>query len=163
MLMIHCSNCRDGTMVPGHVADHDIGPLFGLDGVILARAPALVCDHCGHVMLEGDVIDAARRSLARLLVERCVELRPAEARFLRETIGMTQAELAERLRVIRGTVTRWENGDESLGPIQSFALRTLAAWVLEDGERLAREIGAPSALPPKAPPARPYRLDALAA
>jgi YgiT-type zinc finger domain-containing protein len=161
--MIRCSNCRDGTMVPGHVEDHDIGPLFGLDSVILTRAPALVCDRCGHVMLEGDVVDAARQSLARLLVERCVELRPSEARFLRETMNLTQAQLAERLHVIRGTITRWENGDELLGPVQSFALRTLAAWALSDGEKLAREIGMPNAPPSPAPPVPPYRIDALAA
>src|SRR5207249_1918709 len=113
--------------------------------------------------LEGDVVEAARRSLAHLLVEQCVELRPEEARFLRETMNMTQAQLAERLQVIRGTITRWENGGESLGPIQSFALRILAAWALEDGAKLAREIGAPDARPPAVHPARPYRLDALAA
>jgi DNA-binding transcriptional regulator YiaG len=161
--MIHCTICREGVMSPGHVEDHDIGPLFGMDGVILARAPALVCDRCGHVMLEGDLIEAARQRLARLLVARCVELRPAEARFLRETMNMTQAQLAERLHVIRGTVTRWENGDEPLGPIQSFAIRTLAAWALEDGGALAREVGAPSPRPAEAPPVPPYRLDAIAA
>jgi YgiT-type zinc finger domain-containing protein len=161
--MIRCSACHDGTMVPGHVDNHDVGPLLGPDTVILTRAPALVCDHCGHVMLEGDVVEGARRSLARLLVERCVELRPQEARFLRETMNMTQAELAERLHVIRGTITRWENGDELLGPIQSFALRTLAAWALQDGEKLAREIAGPSAAAPMARPSPPYRIDALAA
>jgi len=161
--MIRCSNCRDGTMAPGQIEDHDIGPLFGLDSVILTRAPALVCDRCGHIMLEGDMIDAARQSLARLFVERCVELRPSEARFLRETMNLTQAQLAERLHVIRGTITRWENGGEPLGPVQSFALRTLAAWTLSDGERLAREIGMPDPPPAPAPPIPPYRIDALAA
>ena len=161
--MIRCSNCHDGTMVPGHVEDHDIGPLFGLDGVILTRAPALVCDRCGHVMLEGHVVEAARQGLARLLVERSVELRPTEARFLRETMNLTQAQLAERLHVIRGTITRWENSDELLGPVQSFALRVLTAWVLSDGEKLAREIGMPAASPAPVPPAPPYRIDALAA
>lgn len=161
--MIRCSACNDGTMVSGHVDNHDIGPLLGIDGVIVARAPALVCDHCGHVMLEGDVVDAARRSLARLLIEHCVELRPAEARFLRETMNMTQAELAERLHIIRGTITRWENGDEPLGPIQSFALRTLAAWSLDNGEKLAREIAARNEKAALSRPAPPYRIDALAA
>ena len=42
--MIRCSGCPEGTMVPGHVQDHDVGPLFGLDSVILTRVPALVCD-----------------------------------------------------------------------------------------------------------------------
>lgn len=160
--MIRCSSCSAGTMVMGQVEEHDIGPLFGFEGVILSRAPALVCDRCGHVMLEAEVIEAARQRLARLLVERCIELRPAEARVLRETMNLTQAELAARLHVVRGTITRWENGDERLGPIQSFALRMLAAWAFADGATLARAIGAPSSSSPP-PPVPPYHIDALAA
>jgi YgiT-type zinc finger domain-containing protein len=133
--MIRCSACQKGVLVPGRTKDHDVGPLFGLERTLLDRAPALICRNCNHVVLEGETIEAARRKLAELIVRNGVSLTGSEARFLRETIGMTQAQLAERLQVIRGTVTRWEASDD-LGPVQSFALRTLAAWAL-DGERLA--------------------------
>jgi YgiT-type zinc finger domain-containing protein len=154
--MIRCSNCS-GSLRKGRTRDHDVGPLFGLDEVLLDRAPALVCDSCGHVALEGDVIEAARTELAKFLVRERTVLSPREVRFLRETIGMTQAQLAERLDIIRGTVTRWEAGEDDLGPIQSFAVRTLAAWSL-DGEKLAHQVSAPDSPKPAVVLARPYRI-----
>jgi transcriptional regulator with XRE-family HTH domain len=88
-------------------------------------------------------------------------LTAGKARFLRETMGMTQAQLADRLQVIRGTVTRWEAGDDP-GPVQSFALRTLAAWGL-DGERLAHVVSAPDVPRPSLSVPRPYRIESAAA
>ena len=155
--MIRCSNCSVGSLRKGKTKDHNVGPLFGLDEVLLDRAPALVCGSCGHVALEGDVIEAARTELAKFLVRERTVLNPREVRFLRETIGMTQAQLAERLDIIRGTVTRWEAGDDDLGPIQSFAVRTLAAWSL-DGEKLAHQVSAPDSPKPAVAAARPYRI-----
>jgi DNA-binding transcriptional regulator YiaG len=155
--MIRCSNCRKGVLSPGQTKDHNVGPLFGFERVLLDQAPALVCNNCGHVVLEGEVIEAARRKLAEIIVRNGASLTAAEARFLRETMGMTQAQLAERLQVIRGTVTRWEAG-EDLGPVQSFALRTLAAWAL-DGERLAHTVSAPDVPWPLPSVPKPYRID----
>lgn len=157
--MIRCSACRKGVLEPGVTKDHDIGPLFGLDEVLLSEAPALVCPNCGHVVLEGEVIEAARKTLARLIVKHSASLSPAEARFLRETMGLTQAELAQRLQIIRGTVTRWEAGPD-LGPIQSFVLRTLAAWSLNDQE-LAHLVSAPNMPPPSGSKKVPYHIGRL--
>jgi DNA-binding transcriptional regulator YiaG len=159
--MIRCSACQKGTLAPGWTKDHDVGPLFGLDRVLLDRAPALICKFCGHVALEGETVEAARRKLAELIVRNGASLTGSEARFLRETMGMTQVQLAERLQIIRGTVTRWEASDD-LGPVQSFALRTLAAWAL-DGERLAHIVSAPNIPQPTPWVARPYRIDHAAA
>ena len=154
--MIKCSNCSQGTLRKGTTKDHDIGPLFALDAVLLDGAPALICPKCHHVVLEGTVIEAARRLIATDIVRNRVVLSHREVRFLRETIGMTQAELADRLDIIRGTVTRWEAGDD-LGPVQSFALRTLAAWALE-GQALAQIVSAPSSPKPKIASGKPYRI-----
>lgn len=159
--MIRCSNCSEGILRRGKTRDHNIGPLFGLDLVLLDRAPAHVCSHCGHVVLEGDVIEAARRDLALFIVKNRTSLAPREVRFLRETIGMTQTQLAERLDIIRGTVTRWETGEGDLGPVQSFALRTLAAWAL-DGVKLAELVSAPGAKKPEVVATQPYRIAASA-
>jgi DNA-binding transcriptional regulator YiaG len=128
--------------------------------VLLNKATALVCANCGHVVLDGELIEAARRHVAMDIVRNRSVLSGREARFLRETVGMTQAELADRLDIIRGTVTRWEAGDD-LGPVQSFALRTLAAWAL-DGETLAQIVSAPSSPKPTVVATRPYRIDGSA-
>jgi len=153
--MIRCSNCRKGFLHPGQTKDHNIGPLFGFDHVLLSEAPALICDQCGHIALEGEVIESARRKLTELIVRNREPLTAEEARFLRETIGMTQAQLADRLNLTRVTVTRWETGEE-LGSMQSFVLRTLAAWSFDGA--LAQLVGAPEILP--APPiSKPYRIE----
>ena len=153
--MFGCSACHDGTLRRGKTKDHNIGPLFGLEDVRLDGAPAMICPKCGHVVLEGSVVESVRHKLALIIVRNSSVLSAREVRFLRETIGMTQAQLAERFDVIRGTVTRWEAGDE-LGPVQSFALRTLAAWAL-DGAELAQAVSAPDV---RGHPAqsRPYRI-----
>ncbi len=159
--MIRCSTCQTGVLAPGRTKEHDVGPLFGLDRVLLDQAPALICRNCGHVVLEGEVIEATRRKLAELIVRNGASLTGKEARFLRETMDMTQAQLAERLQIIRGTVTRWE-ASEDLGPVQSFALRTLAAWAL-DGERLAHIVSAPNVPHPPISMPGPYRINQSAA
>jgi transcriptional regulator with XRE-family HTH domain len=105
------------------------------------------------------VIEAARKALARIIVKHSSSLSPAEARFLRETMGLTQAELAERLQLIRGTITRWEAGSD-LGPLQSFVLRTLTAWALND-QKLAHLVSAPDVPPPAEQTTRPYRIEHL--
>lgn len=159
--MIRCSTCQKGTLAPGLTKEHDVGPLFGLDRVLLDQAPALICGNCGHVVLEGETIEAARRKLAELIVRNGSSLTGQEARFLRESMDMTQIQLAERLQIIRGTVTRWE-ASEDLGPVQSFALRTLAAWAL-GGERLAHIVSAPDVPRPAPSLPGPYRIDQAAA
>ena len=108
-------------------------------------------------MLEGPVVEAMHDVLARLIVQQN-ELRPKEVRFLRELLGMTQAQLAERLGLSRVTVARWETANVDIGTVPSLALRTLAAWHLED-PRLAREIGAPTHKPGLKRTALPYLLN----
>jgi len=159
--MIRCSACRKGVLASGRTKDHDIGPLFGVGHALLDGAPALICGSCGHVVLDGETIEAARHKLAEIIVRNAPSLTGSEAKFLRETIGMTQAQMAERLQIIRGTVTRWEAGDD-LGPVQSFALRTLAAWALA-GEELAHFVGVPDVPPPITSAPRPYRITQAAA
>jgi putative zinc finger/helix-turn-helix YgiT family protein len=154
--MIRCSVCNKGKLVESHVEHHDVSGLVGLDQVFLVRTPALRCDTCGAVSLDGTIVEAVTTSLARLIV-RQEELRPKEVRFLRELLGMTQAELAERLGITRVTVARWETAEGEVGYVPSLALRTLAAWQLDD-PALAREIGLPTRKPGVGRTAPPYEL-----
>ena len=50
-----------------------------------------------------------------------------EIRFLRTEMGLTQDELAERLKVTRKTVSTWETGSSPMDSNAEFVLRTLAA------------------------------------
>lgn len=50
---------------------------------------------------------------------------PAELKRLRARLGLTQAQLAERLGVDRNTVTRWEMGLRKISEPVSRLLATL--------------------------------------
>src|SRR5262245_9719150 len=60
---------------------------------------------------------------------------PKQLRDIRERMGLTQAELAERLRIARNSVARMENGRQAITP--SMAL--LIEYVSKDHEALDRE------------------------
>jgi DNA-binding XRE family transcriptional regulator len=158
--MYRCTECHQGDLLPGFVDDHDVSALFGL-GARLVHAPALICNHCGEATLEGPVIEAAERTLAQLVVRGTGPLRPKGVRFLRGLMGLSQADLGERLGVHRVSVARWETDTAPVGALESFAIRTMVAWHLGDVE-LARAV-ASAPRPSTEPGGEPYRLDMLAA
>src|SRR3954465_12270616 len=98
--MYRCSQCHQGEMLPGFVDEYDISPFFALD-TRLARAAALVCTDWGEATLAGPVGQAAERALGQLVVRGTGPLKPKEVRFLRGLMGLSQAELSERLGVHR--------------------------------------------------------------
>jgi DNA-binding XRE family transcriptional regulator len=62
------------------------------------------------------------------------ELPPAsERRRLREHFGVTQAELAETVRVSRQTIVAWERGSEPTGDKRVKYARILNRWKLRIG------------------------------
>jgi putative zinc finger/helix-turn-helix YgiT family protein len=157
-MKIRCSECDTGHLVERVVNDHDVGPLVGLDQVVLVKGPGLICDHCGATTIPGEVLEEIMATLAGLIVEQGEELTPREVRYLRETLGLTQEELADRLGLKRLTIIRWENGEDAIGRIQSLALRSLVAWHLNKPD-LARKVAElrPKTLKRTVPP---YRLSA---
>jgi len=110
--------------------NYDLGPLLGLDSVVITNMPVIVCSGCDDEMIPGDAIDFIALSLAAFLIARPA-LDPPEVKFLRKAMGYTQEDLALRLGVERGTVTRWEAGPAVLDGAQSYALRSHALIRLE--------------------------------
>lgn len=163
--MIRCSTCHQGTMTEGHVAEYDARAVFALDvPVLLAEAPALVCDRCGAVMLTGEVVEVAEIALARLLVEQGGDLMPKEVRFLRAMLGMSQAALDERLGMDPGAVARWEGGEAPGARLASVALRSLVGWFLvEQNPGAAGKFAEGFVHAPVGRAAAPYRLEKIAA
>jgi putative zinc finger/helix-turn-helix YgiT family protein len=157
--MIQCFECRQGHYTEQIVENRDLSAFVGLDQVVLGRGPALVCDRCGNITFDGALLERVMASLARMIVTQSERLRPQEVRFLRKELDWTQAELAERLDLDRATIRRWETGETPVGRGESFVLRSLVAWHLQDAN-LAREIAVQK---PRATsgPALPYRVDAL--
>ena len=138
---MNCDICNKGKFVRRELGRYDLGPVLGLEGVTLLGAKGLVCDHCGEVMLDGEVIDQATEVLNLLLVSQAGVLTPSEVRYLRKELEMTQEQLAERLGIHRVSVARWETGEVEIGQVESMALRAMVAMrAVEHRPRQGREI-----------------------
>lgn len=57
-----------------------------------------------------------------------MSIRPSEIREIRKRLGLTQAELAERLHVTRDSIAHWELGRHRPGGPAEILIRQLAAF-----------------------------------
>src|SRR5688572_3110225 len=94
-----------GTFRAATLKNFDMGELVGLPKLVLPWVPGLRCDAKGHVTVVGEVIEFTRNILAaEIVAQRETRLSPDVAAYLRRYLGLTQHELAEKMRVARGTV-----------------------------------------------------------
>lgn len=107
-----------------------------------------VCDSCDETRVSLAAAEHAEAEAARLVREHLGLLAPTEIVALRTELGLTQAELEERLGLGAKTVVRWETGRV----MQSKATDNLLRLVHRDPTAvgfLAGESGEPSAEPEK--------------
>jgi putative zinc finger/helix-turn-helix YgiT family protein len=64
------------------------------------------CESCGELVLGAD----SDEQIIRALRDKLRLLQPDEIRSQRESLGLTQTKLAERLGVAQETISRWESG-----------------------------------------------------
>ena len=77
------------------------------------------CENCKEILLD----DAATERLSYALREKANLLSPAEIRSRRESLQLTQGELARLLRISESTLCRWETGSQIQKPSSDLALR----------------------------------------
>jgi DNA-binding transcriptional regulator YiaG len=82
----------------------------GLDGMFLLNG-YVIEEHDGEVHVAISDIDGLHKTIGRHLVRHRKALSPKEVRFLRNTLDLTQAELAARLGNTSQSVARWEKGE----------------------------------------------------
>jgi len=70
-------------------------------------------------------MDSLWKAIARHLVTERKVLAAKEIKFLRGQMGLTQAELASRLRVTDQTIARWEKGEVPVNGPADIAIRFL--------------------------------------
>lgn len=104
------------------VRRYDIGglPHVELHGVEVTR-----CRTCGQEAIAIPRIGQLHRVLADAFVTQRRMLAPVEIRFLRKHIGLSAADLAQRMGVARETVSRWETGAKPMGALADRLLRLL--------------------------------------
>lgn len=66
------------------------------------------CRNCGEIVLD----DAANRQISEAFRHQACLLTPEQLRQGRESLGLTQKQLANRLEVAEATLSRWETGTQ---------------------------------------------------
>jgi putative zinc finger/helix-turn-helix YgiT family protein len=117
-----CTECGEAM-----VSTREDRPYSKLPGVLLRGVEVLRCPKCG----ESEVVIPKPNQLGDLLARHLIEKRDrlvgAEIRFLRVHLGLPSAELARRMGVSPETVSRWENGKDTMGPVADRLLRLMVA------------------------------------
>jgi len=113
-----CGHCRQRAVRPAVVsytceADHD-GRAYT---VTVPELNVPRCGNCGELVLDS----AANRQITESFRQQLGLLTPEQIRRNRESLGLTQRELAGLLGIAEATLSRWETG----GQIQQRALDRL--------------------------------------
>ncbi len=155
---MRCPDCDKGELIEKTIPVQDFSRVLGVP-VLVHDAPGLQCEACGAVHQLGTVINTIIPWLAAEMAQ-VSDLGAAEARFLRKTLDLTQAELAEKLHISRSTVARWEDsGDGGLKGADSYALRSLVFMhFLDIDTTVAEEIFASLKRTPRGFPPQQYKM-----
>ena len=109
----------------------------GLDGIYLLNGYATE-EYDGEEYLSVTKMEELHQAIGRHLVMCRKGLAPKEIRFLRNTMGLTQEELAERLGNNAQSVARWEKGEcEVPGPSEKLLRLIFIAHFMTDDELAA--------------------------
>lgn len=128
----------------------------GLDNVII-EGVSFVTDDAGDEMITIPSIGELHRVIALGIVMLPSKICGKELRFLRTEMGLTQAALAETLRVSMLTVSRWEREENPITDSAEMLIRLLANEKLQ----LEAEIGVESVSEKvtQVPRSEPIRID----
>ena len=98
--------------------------ISGLEGVYLMNGYT-VEEHDGEQHVSIADVDGLHAAIGRHLVAHRKALAPREIKFLRNTMGLTQAELAEMLGNNSQSVARWEKGTTEIPGTAEKLLRAV--------------------------------------
>lgn len=102
----------------------------GLDNVVLGGITVRETED-GDELIILPAINMLHRAIAKALLELERSLTGKEIKFLRTEMGLTQEEMAEKLKVTRKTINTWESDKHGIDSNAEFVLRTLASEKLE--------------------------------
>jgi len=109
----------------------------GLEGIYLLNGYE-VEEHDGEEHVSIRDVDGLHNAIGRHLVAHRKALAPREIRFLRNTMGITQADLAEMLGNNSQSVARWEKGEcEIPGTAEKLLRAVFLASLMTSDELVA--------------------------
>jgi transcriptional regulator with XRE-family HTH domain len=108
---------------------------IGLDNVVLLNGVSTTQTAYGPMVhIEG--IHGLHRAIGLGIAEKPGAMRGAEFRFLRKQLGLTQEELAARMRVSDQTIANYEKGKTGLGPADPFMRALYLVHILPNRTRV---------------------------
>ena len=97
----------------------------GLPHITLANVEVRRCPECGEHEVVIPKIEQLHQAIAQAVIGKKARLAADEVRFLRKHLGWSGADFARHMGVTPETVSRWENGRESIGPVADRLLRLM--------------------------------------
>jgi DNA-binding transcriptional regulator YiaG len=129
----------------------------GLDNVFIEDMN-IVEDHNGEETVTIPAIGALHKVICEGIVRLKSKMTGQELRFLRSEMGMTQAKLAQIVKVSPLTVSRWERDENSLDDAAEMLIRIMAMQTL--GLSLDVNVEQVSANVSQTPRSQPIRINA---
>ncbi len=110
----------------------------GLHNVFLENVEVFVCESCGSQIPCFRRIKDLHDAIGRAIALQPAPLTGSSLRFLRKHLGLKARAWAPFLRIDTSTLSRWENGEQQIGPQSDILIRLIYFRLLEErnGQRI---------------------------
>ena len=96
----------------------------GLNNVFLEGVDMFSCA-CGESIVRIPAVDELHRFIGLRILEKTSSLNGNELRFLRKNVGISAIKLSNLIGVDNATLSRWENGKQSISKPHDLLLRLI--------------------------------------
>jgi putative transcriptional regulator len=104
----------------------------GLDNVYLENIEIRFCKSCGDRTPRIPRVDELHDTIARAIALQPYPLSGKDIRFLRQQLGLKARDWAALMPVDVTTISRWESGDQKIGPQSDSLIRLLYIRLKEE-------------------------------
>jgi putative zinc finger/helix-turn-helix YgiT family protein len=119
-----CTNC--GEQVTAERRNYRYAE-SGLSNLILQGIEVADCPNCGNSDVIIPRMAKIHRAIAQALANSPVRLTGEQLRFLRKHLGLNGDQLGRYLHTDRTKISKWERGEDRIGPATDRLVRLLAA------------------------------------
>ena len=99
----------------------------GMANVVLQGVTVAECSKCGNSEVSIPRMAKLHRAIAQALIKSPARLTGEQLRFLRKHLGMSGDQLGQYLHTDKTKISKWERGEDSIGPPTDRLIRLLAA------------------------------------
>ena len=99
----------------------------GMANIVLQGVTVAECSKCGNSEVLIPRMAKLHRAIAQALIKSPARLTGEQLRFLRKHLGMSGDQLGQYLHTDKTKISKWERGEDSIGPPTDRLIRLLAA------------------------------------